>query len=125
MERNIIHFSKREKQALSALLKQLKNDFQGQVSQIVLFGSKARGDARVDSDIDVLIVVENEVWGIKSKILQLGARLSLEFDVLFNLFIVGENRWQYMKDIQFPIYRVIAEEGVSIDQIPMGAHRDQ
>jgi len=120
MDTGLVQFSKQEIQALRSLIEQLKTGFQPQVSRIVLFGSKARGDAQIDSDIDVLIIVTDEGWSIKSKILQLGSRLSLEFDVLFNLFIVGENRWQYMKDIQFPIYQTISEEGISVDQIPLG-----
>jgi len=30
-----------------------------QISQIVLFGSRARGDAASDSDMDILVILDN------------------------------------------------------------------
>ncbi|MEG4345376.1 nucleotidyltransferase domain-containing protein [Microcoleus sp. A003_D6] len=37
----------------------LKKLYGEQLDKIVLFGSQARGDARRDSDIDILIVLKN------------------------------------------------------------------
>ena len=38
----------------------LENIYGEQLEQILLFGSQARGHARLDSDIDILIVLKNQ-----------------------------------------------------------------
>ncbi|MBI2091858.1 MAG: helix-turn-helix domain-containing protein [Deltaproteobacteria bacterium] len=58
------------KQTLEDFLKKLKEAFGNNLCRIVLFGSYARGDARENSDVDVLIVlkaIENH-WKHEAKI---------------------------------------------------------
>ena len=40
-------------------------------AQTILFGSEARGDARIDSDIDLLILIDGEkmTWNERKKLL--------------------------------------------------------
>src|SRR3989338_9951347 len=45
-------------QILENFSKELKIVFKGNLFRVVLFGSRARGDAKEDSDIDVLIVLK-------------------------------------------------------------------
>ena len=49
-----------ELQALTALHRVLVEQFGGLIQEVVLFGSKARGDDRAGSDIDVLVVVRSD-----------------------------------------------------------------
>ena len=45
------------------------------VERIILFGSRARGDAREDSDYDILIVIKGEIdWRARRRLLQLLGR---------------------------------------------------
>jgi predicted nucleotidyltransferase len=85
------------------------------VVKIKLFGSKARGEDTPDSDIDLLVIVKDERWEIKHAMLIRGARLSLEHEVLFNLHIISQDRWDWMKRVKYPLYRTIMEDGVEIE----------
>lgn len=87
---------------------------------MILFGSKARGDDRPDSDIDVLVIVKDETWPVKSAILRVGARLSLEYDLLFNLVVISEERWQRMEQIKYPLFLQVVQDGLAFDQLPLG-----
>jgi len=49
-----------EKAALDEYHTRLVPQFPKQVLRLVLFGSKARGDAKSDSDIDVLVIVRGD-----------------------------------------------------------------
>ncbi len=48
------------REALERLLAQLVQQFRDHLLEIRLFGSRARGDARPGSDVDVLVVVRDE-----------------------------------------------------------------
>ena len=63
---------------------------------VVLFGSQARGDAVVGSDIDVLIVLQGEVWP-GQEIVRTGrvvAGLSLKYDVLLSTIFESETAFR-------------------------------
>jgi len=47
------------KSLLEKLTKLLQEEFQGKLVSVVLYGSVARGDNRKDSDIDLLLVIED------------------------------------------------------------------
>ena len=112
---NLTYLSKRDRAAIVNLVEDLNKHFGEEFVQIKLFGSKIRGEETPESDIDVLIIVREETWELKHALLKRGARLSMENDVLFNLHIIGLERWEWMKKIRFPLYRSIVEDEVEIE----------
>jgi len=52
------HLTEKEKQALKELVDELKKLYGDNLSHVILYGSKARGDANSGSDIDVLVVLK-------------------------------------------------------------------
>ncbi|MFN3967254.1 MAG: nucleotidyltransferase domain-containing protein, partial [Endomicrobiia bacterium] len=47
-----------EKQALKEVVDRLRKLYGDNLSKVILYGSKARGDATDDSDIDILVVLK-------------------------------------------------------------------
>jgi predicted nucleotidyltransferase len=86
------------------------------VQQTILFGSKARGDSRPWSDIDILIVVDREDWRLSHAISDLAADVSLEFNVLIGPRVVGRERWERMKQRSFGLYANVTTEGIPLTQ---------
>ncbi|MGH2543775.1 MAG: nucleotidyltransferase family protein, partial [Ardenticatenaceae bacterium] len=80
--------------------------------------SKARGDATSESDIDILIVTDSDTWTFRNALFDLGWHISLEYDVLFNLHIIGQDRWEWMRQIRPPLYRAIRAEGIPLPRTP-------
>jgi predicted nucleotidyltransferase len=62
-----------EHQALKTLARRLHTRHDGQIQSVVLFGSKARGDAGPDSDIDVLVVLTGDDPHLRSSVRRLAA----------------------------------------------------
>jgi len=50
----------KERSAIETFLERVRERYPERIHQAILFGSKARGDSHADSDIDVLLVVDEE-----------------------------------------------------------------
>ena len=83
-------------------------------AQVIIFGSRARGDARKDSDWDILILTDLPV----STEIERSFRNNL-FDIeidtgeVFSTFVYQKQIWN-TKHIVTPLYRNIKREGVRI-----------
>jgi uncharacterized protein (DUF433 family) len=80
-----------------------------QPDQIILFGSQARGDARPDSDIDLLVVMP--VSGPKhKKEIEIGVALH-SFRVAKDIIVTTPEEFEWRKEIPGTIERPAAQEG--------------
>jgi predicted nucleotidyltransferase len=79
-----------------------------------LFGSKSRGDYGPDSDIDLLVVLDDLQPDKRWRIRQIAARCSLEYDVLFNTHILDQARWEEEVHYRSTLWREIQRDGVSL-----------
>jgi len=114
MKTELSNLSTHDRHATDDLIDRLSEAFPSSVVKITLFGSKARGDDNEDSDIDVLVVLKDDLGDKKMEIWGLGARVSLKWDVLFNLFSYSQERWEWMASIRHPLWRSITSEGIDL-----------
>jgi predicted nucleotidyltransferase len=78
-----------------------------------LFGSKARGDSKQGSDIDVLVILSREDRGLRREILRQAARFSLKYDVLLSPRVIGAARWDEMRG--FSLYENVQQDAAGLD----------
>ncbi len=107
-----------EVQALQAFVRRLQQSFPTQIRQVLLFGSKARGESDADSDVDVLIIVNQDDRVLRRNIIDIASDLSLEFDILLSPRVISAQRWQTRQGFRF--YQNIAH-----DALPISMSRDQ
>ncbi len=75
----------------------LRAKFGDNIRKVVLYGSRARGDARPDSDYDILVVVENcPDWRMRKEISFACYDLDLKYDVITDVKTITA------KDLQSP-----------------------
>jgi predicted nucleotidyltransferase len=112
------HLQPSERRAVSEFLDLLQRHHPGRALRTALFGSKARGDSTPGSDIDILVIVDQEDWRLSHAISDLAADVSLEYDVLIAPRVIGQERWERMTQLGFSLYRNIVAEGIPLSPVP-------
>jgi predicted nucleotidyltransferase len=79
---------------------------------LLLFGSRARGEAREDSDYDMLVVVDHRTPELRALILEVACQLMEQHGALMATVLRSEAEWQQAQG--FPLARNIAREGVPL-----------
>lgn len=84
------------------------------INRVVVFGSRARGDASPDSDLDVFIEIPELNAALRRKISEIAWEVSLDEEILISTFVVTTAA---ILDSPFganPILRTITTEGITV-----------
>jgi predicted nucleotidyltransferase len=103
-----------ERAALADYLTQLHETCGDRLLQVILFGSKARGDSEPESDIDLLVVLRGELDGLKDRLADLSYRISLYYGVVLSDFVAGERRHRWMSQHHEPLLVEAEREGIEL-----------
>lgn len=84
-------------------------------SEVILFGSRARGDNRPDSDWDILILIDNKkvTNEIEDKFRDKLYDIELNSGELISTFIYPKSFWESQLRYS-PLYKNITKEGVRL-----------
>jgi predicted nucleotidyltransferase len=83
-------------------------------AQVIIFGSRARGDARKDSDWDILILTDDPVsTQIERSFRNNLFDIEIETGEVFSTFVYQKQIWNTKHKVT-PLYRNIKREGVRI-----------
>ena len=113
-ESTLKNLSAAERTAVLDFLARVLSTYGGRIQRAMLFGSKARGEATADSDIDILLIVADETWQFKDEICNISSDVSLKYDVLLDARVIGAARWQYMSEIRAGLYQNISSEAIPL-----------
>jgi len=84
----------------------------GKIESIILFGSVARGEAREDSDIDVLIVTKKEDFRLRRALAGLAFDILLETKESISVKVLSKDDFEKHKNFSF--LRNVILEGVQV-----------
>jgi predicted nucleotidyltransferase len=91
--------------------------FGDKLTDVILYGSYARGDYDEESDVDILIIADLDSANLvpyKNALDRFGTELDLTYGVFHSLTLVGKPDFDYWSDV-LPFYKNVVSEGVTID----------
>ncbi len=107
----------RNNKEIKLILKKLKNfivkNYGNKVKKVILYGSYAKGNPKEDSDIDIMVVVDNSVnsYKIEEELNEILFDILIEYRKLVSLLVVNEGLFQNYKS---PLFSNIKEEGIVV-----------
>jgi len=104
--------SANEKKALNALRTALLANYS--LLDLRLFGSKAKGTDSHDSDLDVMIVLEDYSPSIESEIDDLIFEINLKYNCFITALYFSRKELELGPLVESPIYKKILQEGITL-----------
>lgn len=96
------------------LAERLKEVYKDDLKAIILYGSVARGTAKEDSDIDIMVLVNatpEKLKGYAEQLCDVSTDFALEYFKVFSIVDVSYQEYEEWKNIS-PFYRNVSNEGV-------------
>jgi predicted nucleotidyltransferase len=82
------------------------------LKNIILFGSRARGDASEDSDYDFIIILDKALPELEEAVQEFADEIFLERNALLTTFVVSEKKWD---DMEYePFIMNVKKEGIPL-----------
>jgi predicted nucleotidyltransferase len=103
-----------EQKWLNAYRQALRDEFAEAVEEVLIYGSKARGDAGPDSDVDVLLIVKDKAEAKKRPMRGLGHMLAAATDVVPSIMAYTRTEWDQRKRSGSPFRQNVERDGVRV-----------
>jgi predicted nucleotidyltransferase len=96
--------------------RRLPTDIALHIRQMIMYGSRARGDAGQDSDLDLVALVDENTPTLEQTLDDIAYKLMWDYDFkpIISLKVFSEERFRGSADKVYSYYRTIEREGVTI-----------
>ena len=93
----MLQLTQEEQAWLDGYREALDKKHRGVVQEMLIYGSKARGQAHAESDLDVLLIVKNEAGKLKRELRRIGYLLAATADVMPSILAYTQEEWESRK----------------------------
>lgn len=93
---------------------QLRKRLGAKLLETRLFGSVARGTFTPQSDIDILVIVQDDEKASREVIIDLAVDINLQYDVVISPVVMSAERFSRPLFQETYFYKSIQEEGISL-----------
>ncbi|MBF0560205.1 MAG: nucleotidyltransferase domain-containing protein [Nitrospirae bacterium] len=101
-------------QILTDLKKIIEDTGGDSILKMVLYGSRARGDYDVESDIDIAVIVRGLTRELKNRLLDAVADIELTYLVPLSVLVLSEEDFEFLKKRERRIALDMEKEGIPL-----------
>jgi predicted nucleotidyltransferase len=91
--------SDRDQQIVQDLVQRLREALESHLRQVIVYGSRARGDHKVGSDLDVLILVDHLDDSLKQRVREIRYRVMWEEDFEPLISLLCQEETEFLRQI--------------------------
>lgn len=112
--RELDHLTDEERETLAEFLRALREQFDGRVQAVVLFGSRARGEAQAESDMDVVVVMNGADLAASKGVRYLGVEVWPKHGIYVSTRVWSQAHWRRLEKLQTLLYQNIRRDGIDL-----------
>ena len=106
--------SLRENNIIKDFKNKIENKFPDEKIIILVFGSKARGDASKDSDIDIIVVTRSDDKKSAREIRFIGYELEIENNIILSIQVLPEDYINYLRTLKTQFIQNVDRNAIAI-----------
>ena len=90
----MLQLTSEEQTWFDAYREALNKKHPGTVQEMLIYGSKARGQAHAESDVDIILIVKNGAKTLKRELRRIGYLLAATTEVLPSILAYTKDEWE-------------------------------
>ena len=106
----------KDKALILEFKKRFPQELKKHLNRLIVFGSRARGDAEEDSDLDVIALVDEKTPELEKKLEDIVYQVMWDHDFkpIISLKVFAELQFSNSVKMGFSFYNYVAKEGISL-----------
>ena len=106
--------TKKERGVVEKFKRRVEEQFPGEIVRMFVFGSKARGDATEESDIDIIVVTRSDDKRLGKNIRYTGYDLEIEHGIVLSIQVYSEKYLNHLRNIPTQFIQNVDREAIVI-----------
>ncbi len=108
--------NEKDRELILKFKNRLPSDVKGHLRKIIVFGSRVKGEAKEDSDIDVIALVDKKTPEIERRLEDVAYQVMWDHDFkpIISLKVFAESQFNNAIKKGFSFYEHVQKEGVSV-----------
>ncbi len=99
---------------INTFVAKVRSRFAEKLVSVILYGSRARAEARPDSDMDLAVIMTDVDAQTRQAVRYLAVDVWLESGIYLSTRVWSDPHWQTMAEIQTSLYQNIHREGIEL-----------
>lgn len=108
------YLTENERKAIEEFKRKITQRLVGEILELKLFGSKARGDSKKDSDIDILLVLKSVSKEKENSIIDLTVEILLKYGIDISPHIYSKKEYSYLNKLPSIFMQILQREAFSL-----------
>lgn len=109
-----MRLSNKEKNIISTFKKRIEKKFPEEIMKVLIFGSKARGDAVKDSDIDILVITKSNDKKIMREIRFTGYELEIDNNIVLSIQVFSNDYVDHLRNLPTQFIQNVDREAITV-----------